>query len=355
MKSPGFRAASDKGIRAAVLAVMTESGIIHESIDVVTSKRPVSEQLVDYHKNMNAHSYQQYMERVLPAIAAAAPPGRHPVLVIDNASIHTPIQKIPVSTSTKPVIAEFLESQAERFMSANGGRVVMKKYGVDEMAKEYGVIIIRLPPYHCCLNPIELVWGQMKGHLKQKRKTTDKIQVVGCNHRFSQECFRSNIAHAIDVESDLRVIMEAASRDGDSDDSDYEGYEGEEQCEREEVEGRDEIDEKYFIAPAVTFDFKRDQLPINLKQQKKHLKALAQEAKDYRRQMGAAGYAMEKIAAVVAVQYGTFNKNLLPSPLHAHLTIVRFFLSSGVCVLNSPLMVNPFLAISDRVHQNFLF
>ena len=73
-----------------------------------------------------------------------------------------------------------LWGEAERYMSAHGGRVVMKKYAVDEMAKEYGVIIIRLAPYHCCLNPIELVWGQMKGHLKQKGKTTDKIQVAGC-------------------------------------------------------------------------------------------------------------------------------------------------------------------------------
>ncbi|KAF1768951.1 hypothetical protein GCK72_000764 [Caenorhabditis remanei] len=205
---PGFRAASDKGVRVAV-AVLTKSGIIHESIDVVTSKRPVSEQLVDYHKNMNAHSYQQYMERVLPAIAAAAPPGRQPVL-------------IPVSTSTNPVIAEFFESQgiavdpkstqaelwgeAERFMRANDGSVVMKKYAVDEIAKEYGVIIIRLPPYHCSLNPIELVRQRAIDFLKNVFEATAA----------------NIIAHAIDVESDLRVIMEAASRDGDSDDSDYE-------------------------------------------------------------------------------------------------------------------------------------
>ena len=32
----------------------------------------------------------------------------------------------------------------------------------DEWAKEMGHEVLRLPPYHCELNPIELIWGIMK-------------------------------------------------------------------------------------------------------------------------------------------------------------------------------------------------
>ncbi|KAF1761253.1 hypothetical protein GCK72_009507 [Caenorhabditis remanei] len=73
---------------------------------------------------------------------------------------------------------------------------------------------------------------------------------------------------------------------------------------------------EYFIALAVTLDFKNDQLPINLKQQKKHLKTLAQEAKEYRRQMGTVRCTMERIESVAAVlPYNSLNQNPLPSPL----------------------------------------
>ena len=39
---------------------------------------------------------------------------------------------------------------------------VEKKFKVDEMAKEAGHEVIRLPPYHCNLSPIELLWAFMK-------------------------------------------------------------------------------------------------------------------------------------------------------------------------------------------------
>ncbi|PSN56834.1 hypothetical protein C0J52_08287 [Blattella germanica] len=39
------------------------------------------------------------------------------------------------------------------------------------MAKEQGKLVIRLPPYHCELNPIELIWAQVKGYVARNNKT----------------------------------------------------------------------------------------------------------------------------------------------------------------------------------------
>ncbi|XP_025421255.1 uncharacterized protein LOC112691304 [Sipha flava] len=50
-------------------------------------------------------------------------------------------------------------------------------YVVDHMAKDVGHNILRLPPYHCELNPIELAWAMVKGHVKQ-HNTTYKIDDV---------------------------------------------------------------------------------------------------------------------------------------------------------------------------------
>lgn len=37
--------------------------------------------------------------------------------------------------------------------------------------------VLRLPPYHCELNPIELIWAQVKGYVAA-RHTTFKLQEV---------------------------------------------------------------------------------------------------------------------------------------------------------------------------------
>ncbi|PSN34388.1 hypothetical protein C0J52_22266 [Blattella germanica] len=39
------------------------------------------------------------------------------------------------------------------------------------MAKEQGKLVLRLPTYHCELNPIELIWAQVKGYVARNNKT----------------------------------------------------------------------------------------------------------------------------------------------------------------------------------------
>jgi transposase len=37
-----------------------------------------------------------------------------------------------------------------------------ESYVVDELAAQEGKTVLRLPPYHCEFNPIELIWAQIK-------------------------------------------------------------------------------------------------------------------------------------------------------------------------------------------------
>jgi len=39
------------------------------------------------------------------------------------------------------------------------------------MAKNTGHSVLRLPPYHCELNPIELAWAMVKTYVKQNNNT----------------------------------------------------------------------------------------------------------------------------------------------------------------------------------------
>jgi transposase len=51
------------------------------------------------------------------------------------------------------------------------------QYIIDDIAKEKGHIILRLPPYHPDLNPIELVWAQLK-KIVSSRNFTNKLNDV---------------------------------------------------------------------------------------------------------------------------------------------------------------------------------
>ena len=44
-----------------------------------------------------------------------------------------------------------------------------ERYAIDEIAKTFGHEVVRLPPYHCELNPIEMAWAQVKGYIKAKK------------------------------------------------------------------------------------------------------------------------------------------------------------------------------------------
>ena len=42
---------------------------------------------------------------------------------------------------------------------------------VEEIAKKYGHEVSRLPPYHCELNAIELIWGDEKNYVARENKS----------------------------------------------------------------------------------------------------------------------------------------------------------------------------------------
>lgn len=46
-----------------------------------------------------------------------------------------------------------------------------EKYIVDETAKAQNITVLRLPPYHCELNPIELIWADVKNFVADKNTT----------------------------------------------------------------------------------------------------------------------------------------------------------------------------------------
>lgn len=49
-----------------------------------------------------------------------------------------------------------------------------KLFKIDYIAKECGHTVLRLPPYHCIFNPIEMIWHKLKSNVR-RHNTTPKF------------------------------------------------------------------------------------------------------------------------------------------------------------------------------------
>lgn len=93
---------------------------------------------------------------------------------------------------------------------------------VDEYVKDNNKTILRLPPYHCELNPIELAWSSVKSYVRT-HNSTYKIRDVqdllkrGMKH-VTAEMWTNFVGHVVkeeekfwDIDNITDEIMDAES------------------------------------------------------------------------------------------------------------------------------------------------
>ncbi|XP_060873383.1 uncharacterized protein LOC132947190 [Metopolophium dirhodum] len=163
---------SGKGKRLIVLHIGSEDGFVDNGLLCFEFKKNTR----DYHDEMNGQTFCEWMENILPRLKDNC------VIVMDNASYHSvKLDKAPTSSTKKADIIQWLEDKGEvvdRTMIVRELLDVVKKikplndkYVIDEIAKAQNKTILRLPPYHCELNPIELAWSSVKHHVRMNNTT----------------------------------------------------------------------------------------------------------------------------------------------------------------------------------------
>ncbi|KAJ4431369.1 hypothetical protein ANN_19966 [Periplaneta americana] len=131
----------------------------------------------DYHQQMNSDVFKEWFIDLLRSLEESC------VIVMDNASYHSRVfEKIPTTNSRKSEIVSWLASKEiphdpqksvpELLQIVDKYKGLFPKvYELDNIAAEMGHEVVRLPPYHCQYNPIELIWATVKGEVAEKNKT----------------------------------------------------------------------------------------------------------------------------------------------------------------------------------------
>lgn len=165
----------------------------------------------DNHDEINGDTFFEWFSRILPLLKDDA------VIVMDNAPYHSVKQElIPTTNWKKASIIQWLESKSviidkpmvkiellEKVRQIKGR---YEKYIVDEEAKKQNKIVLRLPPYHCELNPIELAWLVVKNYINNNNpfKLNDIRQLLNTGiQRVTPEMWSNFVRHAITEEDKI--------------------------------------------------------------------------------------------------------------------------------------------------------
>ena len=182
----GLKVPSGAGKRLIINKIGSSDGFLKDCGECFIGKKDSA----DYHHEMNAQHFEDWFEnKVLPALPDKS------VVVIDNAKYHSRIteeSKRPTTSWLKADIQEWLQKKNITFEPRDTKPILLgkrdlvpniKEYKLEEITKEYcrvsdkHIKILRLPVGHSELNPIELIWAQIKSQVAREN-TTFKITDV---------------------------------------------------------------------------------------------------------------------------------------------------------------------------------
>ena len=181
---PWVQKPTGKGERLIIINAITKSGWVPGSKLVFKSTRKTG----DYHGQMNWELFKKWFtEMLLPNIPEQS------LIIMDNAPYHNNLSEHspPTAQSSKKKIKEWLEQNKvycrDDCLKPELVELLIKIvpepiFAVDEIAKSFGHKVLRTPPYHPELQPIETCWGVVKNHIARNCDFTVKnlIKQLDC-------------------------------------------------------------------------------------------------------------------------------------------------------------------------------
>ena len=171
---PWVQKPSGKGERLIIVHAMTKRGWLPGTKLTFKSTRKTG----DYHGQMNHELFARWFtEQLLPNIAEPS------LIIMDNASYHNALSGhcAPTATGKKADLGAWLQTNgipvSDDCLKAELVEILAKLappplYALDELANAQGHEILRTPPYHPELQPIETCWAVVKNQIARKNKFT---------------------------------------------------------------------------------------------------------------------------------------------------------------------------------------
>lgn len=207
---------SSRGKRIIILHAGNENGFLQNAL--LLSAKDIKTSCADYHQDMNAELFEKWFkEQLIPNLPINS------VIVMDNASYHSrQINKIPNLNSKKADILYFLKEKniaiPEKVPCKKELIQIIKRYNfkpehfTDNLAEQNGHTVLRLPPYYCVFNPIELIWSSVKNRLRKVNHSptlnnivVDSIRRV-VNDNELNKIWKNSVAHVIKKEAEYRIL-----------------------------------------------------------------------------------------------------------------------------------------------------
>ncbi|XP_047990121.1 uncharacterized protein LOC125229345 [Leguminivora glycinivorella] len=139
------------------------------------------EAMLDIERNCNA--FASFCKEVMAQKKAQSLPPNS-VVVMDNAPYHSVQEnKLPPKSSTKQdkidwltrnnIMADITMRKDHLCDLIELHKAPENTFKMDKLIKRHGHDVLRLPPYMCDLNPIELAWAKVKRLVRENNVTSD--------------------------------------------------------------------------------------------------------------------------------------------------------------------------------------
>lgn len=171
---------ASKGQRFIIAHAGSEEGFLPNSLLMFKS----TSKLGDYHDDINFTDYERWLKtKLIPNLKP------YSVVVIDNAAYHNTIKDpAPTSESSKVDMKTWLTSKGilfredmlkpELYALICENKGAYKEYLVDAILSEHNHLVLRLPPFHSDLNPVEMAWASIKKFVASKKIEFNASQVM---------------------------------------------------------------------------------------------------------------------------------------------------------------------------------
>lgn len=165
-----------KGDRFIIVNAITRHGWVPQAKLVFKASKKTG----DYHANMNWQNFSQwFQEQLLPNIP------KYSLIIMDNAPYHNVLaeEAFPKKNHSAKRLREWLSHNSiprtddmlkSELFELCSRFAVRPEYLIDTIARKAGHSILRTPPYHPELQPIENCWAIVKNHVARNNDCTIK-------------------------------------------------------------------------------------------------------------------------------------------------------------------------------------